>query len=152
MRWMRFLRINGVRDHPACEQSPSQNCQEFRYPFQGFYLIKAKTAVSLKPENRNLRSLLCTHCARWSVIVAEKGVVFGFEIAGDGSGDELLQKSEVVEIALFGDAFPDDGVFVGAWTKTIDAEEGVGGIDDATHKGESQFVVGNGLHISARTV
>lgn len=86
------------------------------------------------------------------VIVTEKGVVFGLKIAGDGGGDELLQESEVIEIAFFGDAFPDDGVFVGAWTKTIDTEEGVGGIDDATHKGEPQFVVGNGLHVGARAI
>ena len=83
------------------------------------------------------------------VIVTEKGVVFGLKIAGDGGGDELLQESEVVEIALFGDAFPDDGVFVGAWTKTIDTEEGEGGVNDATHKGEAQLAVGKCLHVSA---
>ena len=86
------------------------------------------------------------------VIVTEKGVVFGPEIGRNGCRDELLQESEIVEIAFFGNAFPDDGVFVGAWTKTIDTEEGVGGIDDAAHKGESQFMVGNGLHVGARTV
>ena len=61
----------------------------------------------------------------------------------------MLEKAQVVEVALVGDAFPDDGVLVGAWTETIDTEEGEGGVNDATHKGEAQLAVGKCLHVSA---
>ena len=49
----------------------------------------------------------------------------------------MLEKAQVVEIALVGDSFPDDGVLVGTWTETIDAEKGESGVNDAAHKGEA---------------
>ncbi len=64
----------------------------------------------------------------------------------------MLEKAQVVEIALVGDTFPDDGVFVGSGTEAIDAKEGEGGVDDATHKGKSQFAVGKCLDVSTRAV
>ena len=64
----------------------------------------------------------------------------------------MLEKAQVVEIAFVGDALPDDGVLAGTGTKTIDTEEGEGGVDDAVHKGESQFAVGKCLYVSTRTV
>ena len=64
----------------------------------------------------------------------------------------MLEKPQVVEVALVGDTLPNDGVLVGAWTKTIDTEEGEGGVDDAAHKGEAQFSVGKCLDVSTRTV
>ena len=64
----------------------------------------------------------------------------------------MLEKAQVVEVALIGDALPDDGVLVGAWTETVDTEEGEGGVDDAAHKGEAEFSVGKCLDVSTRTV
>ena len=61
----------------------------------------------------------------------------------------MLEKAQVVEVALVCDAFPDDGVLVGAWTKAIDTEKGESGVNDAAHKGEAQLAVGKCLHVSA---
>jgi len=64
----------------------------------------------------------------------------------------LLEKAQVVEVAFVGDTLPNDGVLVGTGTKTIDAKEGEGGVDDAAHKGEAEFSVGKCLDVGARTV
>ncbi len=64
----------------------------------------------------------------------------------------MLEKAQVVEVALVGYALPDDGVLAGTGTKTIDTEEGEGGVDDAAHKGEAEFAIGKCLDVSARTV
>ena len=41
-----------MSDSPACVQAPRQPYHSYRYPFQGFYLIKAKTTVCFKPEKQ----------------------------------------------------------------------------------------------------
>ena len=53
--------FNGISDNPACVQAPRQPYHSYRYLLQRFYLIKAKTPLSLKNRGLKLQMLAVVH-------------------------------------------------------------------------------------------